>query len=185
MGWSKAGMLLSQNVQRILFLCTERMGVWWEEGRLQIQEMEELPLITCWPCWDAWQLVCFLANACLLENVFKGLSLALGAFSLREGVWWSYTVYLSCVGYNPVPIIPALNRLRQKNYELAVSLGYVVRPCSPNKNLIPEGRIFLQSWSFCLALKDKGWYKRPGTSIYSCFQQTLHSSSCVLVRAWC
>lgn len=36
-----------------------------------------------------------------------------------------------------MPIIPALDRLRQKNYEFIVSLGSVVRSCPLKKNLTP------------------------------------------------
>jgi hypothetical protein len=36
--------------------------------------------------------------------------------------------------YNPsTPVIPALKKLRQENYEFKASLGYIARACFKNK----------------------------------------------------
>lgn len=106
MGWNKVGMLLSLNT--VVSLCRNSGSV-MGGGRLQPQVMEELPSITCCPlgALDNWLVTVFFwgrGDACLHENVFKVLSLALGALSLRGSIWWVPTVYLSCVGehdYNP------------------------------------------------------------------------------------
>lgn len=71
-----------------------------------------------------------LRNVYLHGNVCKVLRLAWDVLSLRVRI---HTVYLSWVWEN-LPMIPALERLRQKNYGLGVSLGYLVRPCAPRKN---------------------------------------------------
>lgn len=47
-----------------------------------------------------------------------------------------------------MPVIPVLERLMQKSCQLEVILGYIVRSCSPKKNLIPQGRICSKTDSF-------------------------------------